>query len=134
MNTASLCCKNNKHPQEFSPSLPVSPKGGPKSLWQPFHFRHIPLPVLLAGRGDVLPEGGSDRAPAVPRRLFPEPHAGRGPGAGPLRLDGRHVRRRGEGGLDGQRSSEVSEGIGFFHMFCTHPVSRQCHYFHFFLV
>lgn len=93
-------------------SLPVL-VGGAKSLRRPFYLCHVPLSVLMAGRGDLLSEGGGDGAAAVPDRLLQEPPAGREPRGGPLRLDGRGVRQRGEGGVDGQRSSEVNMTVHF---------------------
>lgn len=120
-------------PKHSSSSLPVL-VGGSESLWWPFYFRHIPLSVLMAGRGDFLSEGGSDWTVAVPDRLLPEPSAGREPRTWPVWLDGRDVRQRGERGVDGQRGSEVRwqyilEGINhnnkknidtLFHRFCSH--------------
>lgn len=90
----------------FVNTLPVL-VGGSESLWWPFYLRHIPLSVLVAGRGDFLSEGGSDWTVAFPDRILPEPPAGREPRAGPVWLDGRDVRQRGRGDVDGQRSSEV---------------------------
>lgn len=86
--------------------------GGRQSLWRPLCLRHIPIPVLLAGRGDFLPEGGSDSAVALPGWIRPQPHApGRRPRADSGAVDGGTVALRRNCRVVWQRSSEVKTTV-----------------------
>lgn len=82
--------------------------GRRQSLWRPLCLRHIPIPVLLAGRGNFLPEGGSDSAVALPGWIRAQPHAtGRRPRPESRTVDGGTVALRRNWRVVWQGSSEV---------------------------
>lgn len=63
-------------PEFKRPRPPPAFSGGAQRLRRPFYLCHIPMSVLLDGRGDFLSEGGSDQPAAVFDRILAQPPAG----------------------------------------------------------